>query len=293
MRVESVFIDEINIGERRREDYGDLEGLANSIAKFGLLQPIVIDAGMNLVAGGRRVAAFQKLGRPEIDARFYSELTEDERRELELEENLQRKDLTPFEASRQLVTKAEKVAPIISVTMTEKKSGETRGRKSQHQAPREDIANAVGVSEATLRRAEEHVEAVIKYPELSVVPTQKGAIETAKKLDKMPARERDAALSRIATEGKQAAKDITRKPSPSKRSKSKPASGKYATSLSQIQVFISSIQSVGAEELTANWTERETQEFLENLREARDGMSSIVSGLESVQRERRQANEAA
>jgi ParB family chromosome partitioning protein len=284
VKVKSVFIDDIHLGDRRREDFGDIEGLAESINKYGLFHPIVLDAHKHLVAGERRLRACNALGWVEIPARMYAELTPEEMREIELEENLQRKDLTPFEASKRIVKQAENAAPFISAAIAEKKGGETRGRKSTYEAPKDDVAKAIGISGASLRNAEQHVEAVTKYPELSVVPTQKGAIDAARKLDALPEPERESVLSRLATEGKTAVEAL--KPAKPKtaasNSKPKPASGKYATNLSQIQVFISTIQSVGAEELTANWTDREIASFLEEMRECRDGMSAIVADMESV-----------
>lgn len=294
MRVESLLIEDITVGERRREEFGDLQGLAESIGKYGLFHPVVVDGARNLIAGERRLRACRDvLGWMEIPCRLYDELSEDERREIELEENVRRKDLTPFEASRQLVKQAETVAPFISDAVSEKKEGETRGRKSHHEAPKEEIAKAIGVSDATLRRAEQHVEAVTKYPELSVVPTQKAAIDAAKQLDSMPERERQSALSRLASEGGKAVAAITGKKPSTSAPKPKPASGKYAANLSQIQVFISTVQSVGADELSAGWTEQETHAFLGDLREARDGIAALVADFEKAERERRRANEAA
>lgn len=280
MLITKIFINDINVGERRREDLGDIDGLAESIRKYGLFHPVIVDDKHNLIAGERRLRACQQLGWTEIDVRPYSELSDDERWEIELEENIRRKDLTPLEVSKQIAKNANKVAPFISATVAEIKAGETRGRKSKGAAPKEDVAKALGVSEGALRNAEQHVEAVTKYPELSVVPTQKGAIEAAKKLDAMPERERNAALLKLATEGKAGLSSIKSKAS--SKPKPKSASGKYATNLSQIQAFIYTIRAVGAEDLTAGWTERETDTFLTNMRECRDGMSAIVSDLESA-----------
>lgn len=50
---------QIRIGERHRKDMGDLEGLAASIAREGLLQPIGITEDFRLVFGHRRLLAVQ------------------------------------------------------------------------------------------------------------------------------------------------------------------------------------------------------------------------------------------
>ena len=55
-------IDPIIVGERRRRDMGDVDGLAASIAEIGLLHPIVINSQGELIAGERRLGAVQQLG---------------------------------------------------------------------------------------------------------------------------------------------------------------------------------------------------------------------------------------
>jgi ParB family chromosome partitioning protein len=79
-----------------------LSQLAESIAQYGLLEPVVVTpAGdrWQLVAGERRFRAFQTLGKPTIPAivRSTSEL---ERLELALIENIQRQDLNPIEKAQ-------------------------------------------------------------------------------------------------------------------------------------------------------------------------------------------------
>lgn len=64
------------------------------MARVGLLNPIIVDNDNNLLAGHRRLMAAMHLGWPTIEARLLSELDEATRREVELEENIRRKDLT-------------------------------------------------------------------------------------------------------------------------------------------------------------------------------------------------------
>ncbi len=49
----------IKIGKRHRQDYGDIEALALDFNERGLLQPPVIDRENNLIAGERRLLAWQ------------------------------------------------------------------------------------------------------------------------------------------------------------------------------------------------------------------------------------------
>ena len=86
----------IEMGDRIRTHMGDLEGLADSIKKYGLLHPIVVTPQGKkflLVAGGRRLGAAIILGAVDIAAHYLSDLSPEEVRAIELEENLKRQDL--------------------------------------------------------------------------------------------------------------------------------------------------------------------------------------------------------
>lgn len=83
----------IKLTERQRIDYGDISELAESIRKYGLLQPIVIDNEDRLIAGGRRLMAVKSLGWEDVPVQRISTLSESQRAEMELEENIRRKDI--------------------------------------------------------------------------------------------------------------------------------------------------------------------------------------------------------
>jgi ParB family chromosome partitioning protein len=95
MKVKQVKIDEISIGERFREDHGDIESLVSSIQEKGVLQPITVDGRLNLLAGERRIKASVEAGLTKIPA-VIREIGEDviEAKEIELYENIHRKDFT-------------------------------------------------------------------------------------------------------------------------------------------------------------------------------------------------------
>jgi ParB family transcriptional regulator, chromosome partitioning protein len=85
---------------RLRLDDGTLEELKASIARHGLLQPILVrraeaGAGWVLVAGQRRLAAVKALGRATVAAI----LTSGDPGEVALVENLQRQALDPFDTA--------------------------------------------------------------------------------------------------------------------------------------------------------------------------------------------------
>jgi ParB family chromosome partitioning protein len=95
-----VAIERIRIDEdtRIRKDLGNLEPLQQSISQVGLINPVLIDEQGKLVAGYRRLSACRNLGWEEIDATVVT-LEGDELQMLEVEvaENLHRKDFTPDE----------------------------------------------------------------------------------------------------------------------------------------------------------------------------------------------------
>ena len=88
---------------RKRFDEQALQDLADSIAQYGLIQPIVarkLDSGYyQIIAGERRWRASRMAGLTEVPVRV---LEADDRRtaELALVENLQREDLNPIEEAR-------------------------------------------------------------------------------------------------------------------------------------------------------------------------------------------------
>ena len=62
MKVIDVPIEKIHLGERCRQDMGNIEALASNIREMGLLQPIGVDEYFNLIYGARRLEACDNLG---------------------------------------------------------------------------------------------------------------------------------------------------------------------------------------------------------------------------------------
>ncbi len=93
---------------RKTFDAAALQELADSIARHGLIQPVVVreaaDAGYLLVAGERRYRAHQLLGRTTIAAI----VTQGNPDEIALIENLQREDLNPIDAAEALALMMER-----------------------------------------------------------------------------------------------------------------------------------------------------------------------------------------
>lgn len=83
----------VNREERQRRELTGIEELAESIAARGLINPIVIDRDHVLIAGERRLSAHKHLGLLEITVQYIEDLSDLERRLIELEENAKRHDL--------------------------------------------------------------------------------------------------------------------------------------------------------------------------------------------------------
>lgn len=102
-RVRQILIQDVTPDPRqprRQIDEVELAGLAASIERHGILQPLIVVSSDNgkyqIVAGERRWRAAQKLGLSELPA-IVRTLKELERLEIALIENVQRVDLSPFE----------------------------------------------------------------------------------------------------------------------------------------------------------------------------------------------------
>lgn len=110
MTSTTVPVDSIVIGERDREELGNIDELAESIIAVGLLHPIVVTADMALVAGARRLTAVQQLGWADTPVTVVDLSTVADALRAEADENTCRKPLTPYEASRARERRAEVLA---------------------------------------------------------------------------------------------------------------------------------------------------------------------------------------
>lgn len=93
MQVREIALKDIKVKDRARIDNGDIEGLAATIEEKGLIQPITVDQRNNLLAGGRRFLAHEKLGRLTIPCIVRHVTGVIDAVEIELFENIYRKDL--------------------------------------------------------------------------------------------------------------------------------------------------------------------------------------------------------
>ena len=108
-------IKDIKTGSRIRKDTGDLTTLKKSLKKHGLLNPITVSANGELIAGFRRLMAAQELGWNEIEAFVIDPKNQIDRLEMEMEENIVRKEFSQEELLEGLKRKKNLVSPNIFV----------------------------------------------------------------------------------------------------------------------------------------------------------------------------------
>jgi ParB-like partition proteins len=97
--------------EQPRSNLGNIEELAASIREKGVLEPILVRAAgpsrYQIISGERRFRAATLAGLDEIPA-IELDVDDQETLEIALIENIQRKDLTPFEESEGLLVLQQK-----------------------------------------------------------------------------------------------------------------------------------------------------------------------------------------
>jgi len=161
-------IDEIFVGDRLRKDYQDLPGLVKSLAEFGQIQAITVrpstpEDGCTepwaLVAGGRRFAAALKLGWQHIRAENLEHMTPWKRTAIELEENLQRAQMTWQEE----VDAKQKIAQLY--------------KNENPQWTDTQTASLLHVDKGQLSRDLKLAKAIEEHPELAKASSKKAAMK--------------------------------------------------------------------------------------------------------------------
>ena len=100
-------ISKIKLKRRIRKDTGDIKSLMDSLVKYGLINPVVVNSKYELLAGRRRLLAAKKLKWKTIDVKIVEATDKLDKLNIEMEENTSRKDFTPDELEKGLKLKAE------------------------------------------------------------------------------------------------------------------------------------------------------------------------------------------
>lgn len=164
-----VPLNKIRLKDRQRQDYGDLKGLAESISRFGQIQNLLVenedaDGVYTLIAGGRRLAGLVSAGKTSAIIKVYEGPIDDlVLQELELEENIQRQNLSWAE-KEQALAKIHEVKSKMSA-----KEGKTWSTQ--------DTANLIGVSLRKVQNALELSKEMERDPEIAKADTAFGAMQ--------------------------------------------------------------------------------------------------------------------
>jgi ParB/RepB/Spo0J family partition protein len=167
-KLKIVKLSDIKVNGRYRDDMGDLQGLADAIKEKGVLQPITLDTDLNLLAGGRRHAASTLAGLVEIPALIRTTDGELDAREVELMENVNRKEMTWQEEAR-LTAEINR--------LYEEKHAKTRDWSGRKTAELLDQSPSRAARNIKLARAMEAV------PELANCKTADEALKTIKSIE--------------------------------------------------------------------------------------------------------------
>ena len=98
--IREIPVSRIRVRRRVRKDLGNLTPLMQSLKRYGQLNPLILNRKYELIAGHRRLECAKKLGWKSLKAVVTTGVTKQEMLEIELEENVQRKDLTSDELSQ-------------------------------------------------------------------------------------------------------------------------------------------------------------------------------------------------
>lgn len=176
---------EIDVGTRYREEMGDLSDLVESIKAKGLIQPITITPDNTLLTGARRLKAVEMAGLDTIQAIVRETEDELDFREIELFENVHRKDLSWHERA------------LLESEIFELK------REKEGWSQRE-AAEAMQQSVGGLNRHLQLARAVKAMPELKKAPTERDAWKTVSKIKEA------AVVDELASRGEKDRPDVVK-----------------------------------------------------------------------------------
>lgn len=156
--VRQLRIAEIVVPRQRARRLRDVTPLVESIAQSGLIEPIIVrrlpDGGLVLVCGAHRLEAHRRLGRDTILARII-EVSALEAELIELDENLERIELTVLERGEHLLRRKEIYEQLHPQTKQGGAPGKKGGGKQAKDATvasfAEDTSKKTGLSIRTIQ----------------------------------------------------------------------------------------------------------------------------------------------
>lgn len=162
---QNVLVKNLRVEGSFREDQGNIDELRDSIVAKGLLQPLTVSKDGRVLAGRRRLAAAQAAGLETVPVLIVDTINELDEREIELFENLHRKDLTWQERMRLTVRIHDLMRDTHGNNWSQSKTAKLLGRDP-----------------ADITRAVEMERAMREVPELAEARTADAARKALKRL---------------------------------------------------------------------------------------------------------------
>jgi ParB-like chromosome segregation protein Spo0J len=178
-QVAMIPLADIEVGDRARQEMGDLNEIEASMKEQGLISPLAVkqtDDGYFLLAGERRYLILQKNKVETVPVRIYpADISKFEMKAIELAENFHRKDMEYWEYDN-LILEVH--------TLKQELHGIKAPGPDHHGWGMEDTAKISGSSKAAVSTAISRAEAREAFPELfEKCKTSSDASKVIKKVD--------------------------------------------------------------------------------------------------------------
>ena len=168
--------EKIEVVDRARREFGDLEELKKSITEVGLLHPVVLvetEAGLQLLAGERRLRALTELGWDHIPATVYPPLDLFDRKTIEAHENMKRKGLAY----------AEECFLIEEIHRLQLEKYGQRERSSAEGYSLQDTADLIGISKTAVASSIKLARMIKEVPGLGELKNMAEAVKTMQRAE--------------------------------------------------------------------------------------------------------------
>ena len=175
--LKHLAIEDIKWDKRYRAEFGDLEALTESVKEKGILQPITVSTDLRLLAGERRIRAAVAAGLTKIPALVRKIEGEIDAREIELIENIFRKNFEwPEECA--LIQEIDRLYKEKHIAWIPREDGGLKPGWSSRRT-----AELLGKSVPSVSRALHLANAITVMPELAAYATADEASKVLKKLE--------------------------------------------------------------------------------------------------------------
>lgn len=167
----------INREQRQRQELGNIEELAESIRRVGLITPIGLTRGLQLIAGERRLTALKSLGLKALEHGkhfiYLDEMAKDVRYLAELEENVRRLQLT-WQEQCDAIARYHELRKQAEKDWSQEKTANAMGLSQAHVAKNLALATAIKKNPAIadMDRFSSAVNTVVRQNQRAAVATR-------------------------------------------------------------------------------------------------------------------------